>query len=72
MYAGDCGHAIFPQILTELAIPTLSIIIDEHSAEAGIQTRLDAFIDLLNFRKQRMHHESDISQKTSELIFENG
>lgn len=38
-------------ISKDFAIPTLHLIIDEHSGEAGIQTRLEAFIDLLKHRK---------------------
>jgi len=32
-------------------IPMIQIIIDEHHAEAGLQTRLESFIDMLNERK---------------------
>ncbi|HOJ78230.1 MAG TPA: 2-hydroxyacyl-CoA dehydratase [Bacillota bacterium] len=42
-----------PNITKELNIPVLSIIIDEHSAEAGVKTRLEAFVDLLAHRKNR-------------------
>lgn len=38
-------------ISKDFSIPTLHLIIDEHSGEAGIQTRLEAFIDLLKHRK---------------------
>ncbi|TCL67334.1 putative nucleotide-binding protein (sugar kinase/HSP70/actin superfamily) [Hydrogenispora ethanolica] len=43
---------VLPAVSRELSIPVLNIIIDEHSAEAGIQTRLEAFIDLL-IRKRK-------------------
>jgi predicted nucleotide-binding protein (sugar kinase/HSP70/actin superfamily) len=62
---------IIPQIANELTIPVLSLIIDEHSAEAGIQTRLEAFIDLLNFRKHKLHQESVINPKPGQLIWDN-
>ncbi len=42
-----------PTVSKELSIPVLSIIIDEHSAEAGVRTRLEAFIDLLNYQRQK-------------------
>jgi predicted nucleotide-binding protein (sugar kinase/HSP70/actin superfamily) len=45
---------VIPTVSKELSIPVLSIIIDEHSGEAGIQTRLEAFIDLLKYR----HHQA--------------
>ena len=44
---------VLPTISRELAIPVLSIIIDEHSAEAGIRTRLEAFIDILHYQRKR-------------------
>lgn len=40
-----------PTVSKELNIPVLSVIIDEHSAEAGIKTRLEAFVDLLQHRR---------------------
>ncbi len=42
-----------PDIAKKLSIPVLTIIIDEHSAQAGIETRLEAFIDLINYRRQQ-------------------
>ncbi|HYH05253.1 MAG TPA: hypothetical protein VEC37_19345, partial [Bacillota bacterium] len=42
-----------PAVSKELQIPVLSVIIDEHSAEAGIRTRLEAFIDLLSYRRSQ-------------------
>jgi predicted nucleotide-binding protein (sugar kinase/HSP70/actin superfamily) len=44
-----------PAVSHELNIPYLTIIIDEHSAEAGVMTRLEAFVDLLTYQnKQRL------------------
>lgn len=40
-----------PAVRHDFQIPVLSIIIDEHSAEAGILTRLEAFSDLLHRNK---------------------
>lgn len=45
---------ILPAVTKDLAIPVLSLIIDEHAGEAGIRTRLEAFIDLLNYRRKRL------------------
>jgi predicted nucleotide-binding protein (sugar kinase/HSP70/actin superfamily) len=42
-----------PAVSRDLNIPVLSLIIDEHAAEAGIQTRLEAFVDLLAYRRSR-------------------
>ena len=39
-------------------IPYMSLMIDEHSAEAGMITRLEAFIDML--RRRREQHEDRV------------
>ena len=47
------AKSILPQVSKNLNIPVLSITVDEHTGEAGIMTRLEAFIDLLkrNYNK---------------------
>ncbi|HEX3045076.1 MAG TPA: CoA protein activase [Bacillota bacterium] len=61
----------FPTITNELKIPVLSIIIDEHSAAAGIETRLEAFLDLLKFRhRPRREPEMLSEERTEELVLE--
>lgn len=42
-----------PTVSRELSIPVLPLIIDEHSGEAGVKTRLEAFIDLLAHKNRR-------------------
>jgi predicted nucleotide-binding protein (sugar kinase/HSP70/actin superfamily) len=44
---------VLPRVSRDLDIPVLSLIIDEHAAEAGVQTRLEAFIDLLFYRRDQ-------------------
>ena len=44
---------VLPAVSRDLGIPVLSIIIDEHAAEAGVRTRLEAFCDLLLYRKRQ-------------------
>jgi predicted nucleotide-binding protein (sugar kinase/HSP70/actin superfamily) len=44
---------IIPKVAKDYALPVLTLILDEHSAEAGIKTRLEAFIDLLKHRRQK-------------------
>jgi predicted nucleotide-binding protein (sugar kinase/HSP70/actin superfamily) len=44
---------VLPTVSRELAIPVLNIIIDEHSGEAGILTRLEAFIDILRYQRKK-------------------
>jgi predicted nucleotide-binding protein (sugar kinase/HSP70/actin superfamily) len=48
---------ILSTISNDFAIPVLHLIIDEHSGEAGIHTRLEAFIDLLKHRKSNLIQE---------------
>lgn len=43
---------ILEKISQEKKLPFLSISLDEQTAEAGIQTRLEAFIDLMKSRKR--------------------
>lgn len=44
---------ILPQVSRDLDIPVLTLAYDEQSGEAGIATRLEAFVDLLKYRRQR-------------------
>ena len=45
------AKSILPELSKDLDFPILSITVDEHTGEAGLVTRLEAFIDLLR-RKQ--------------------
>jgi len=44
---------ILPQVGKELNIPILSLAFDEQSGEAGVLTRLEAFIDLLRYHQSK-------------------
>jgi predicted nucleotide-binding protein (sugar kinase/HSP70/actin superfamily) len=44
---------ILPEVSKKLSIPVLTLIIDEHSAETGIATRLEAFIDLIRYGRNQ-------------------
>jgi predicted nucleotide-binding protein (sugar kinase/HSP70/actin superfamily) len=46
--------SVVAQAAHEAGVPYLSIILDEHSGEAGLVTRLEAFVDMLVRRKRRM------------------
>lgn len=41
------AKSIIPQITKDYGIPVLSLTIDEQTAKTGVQTRLEAFIDLM-------------------------
>ncbi|HMM21880.1 MAG TPA: hypothetical protein PKA10_14270 [Selenomonadales bacterium] len=45
---------ILPKVSREEGLPVLSLAFDEQSGEAGIATRLEAFVDLLGYRRSRL------------------
>lgn len=47
------AQSILPAIERDFNIPILTLIIDELTGEAGYATRMEAFIDLLNKRRER-------------------
>ncbi len=46
------AESILPTVSREIGIPTFSLILDEHSGDAGVITRLEAFVDLLARKKE--------------------
>ncbi len=54
-----CGQDSFTTALVEHYVgqhshkPMLSLVLDEHSGDAGLQTRVEAFLDILEQRKRR-------------------
>lgn len=44
---------ILPQVSKDLDIPVLTLAYDEQSGEAGLMTRLEAFVDLLHYRRRQ-------------------
>ncbi|HEX3032435.1 MAG TPA: CoA protein activase [Bacillota bacterium] len=45
------AQSIFDKVREERQLPTMSLVVDEHAGEAGMITRLEAFVDLLGRRK---------------------
>lgn len=45
------AQTILNQVSRDYTIPILNLVLDEHSAEGGIETRLEAFCDLLKRRR---------------------
>ena len=43
---------ILPRISRDLNLPVISFILDEQSGQAGMKTRLEAFVDLLYRRRE--------------------
>ena len=46
------AQSVLPQVSRDYSMPILTLVVDEHSAEAGVHTRLEAFVDLLKSRKR--------------------
>jgi len=51
------AQSILPAVEKDYDVPILTIIIDEMTGEAGYMTRVEAFIDLLNKRRERTAFE---------------
>jgi predicted nucleotide-binding protein (sugar kinase/HSP70/actin superfamily) len=47
------AQTILIKVQKDLDIPILTLIIDEHTAVGGMETRIEAFIDLLERRRRR-------------------
>jgi len=47
---------ILPRIQEAYNVPVMTLTVDEHTGRAGIQTRLEAFVDLLE--RSRCHKEN--------------
>ena len=45
------AQSITPAVSAAYQLPILTLVLDEHSAEAGVMTRLEAFVDLLRRKR---------------------
>ncbi len=41
------AETVLPEVSETYGLPTLTLFVDEHTGEAGLQTRLEAFVDLV-------------------------
>lgn len=48
------AKGIMPRVSRDLDIPVLTVFLDEQTGKAGLQTRLEAFIDLLKAKRERL------------------
>ncbi len=53
------AESILPTISRDLQIPSMTLALDEHSAEAGVQTRLEAFLDMLAQRQAKRESSNE-------------
>lgn len=56
--------SILPKVQEAYKVPIMTLIVDEHTGHAGMQTRLEAFADLL----QRANPEPGTGQKRDEVL----
>ncbi len=47
------AQGILPQVSADSGMPIMSLVVDEHSGETGVQTRLEAFVDLVERRRHQ-------------------
>lgn len=62
------AESILPTVSRDYDIPTFTMIVDEHSGDAGMLTRLEAFVDLLQRKKETKKHNSMSSSEEGTLI----
>ncbi|ABR47379.1 conserved hypothetical protein [Alkaliphilus metalliredigens QYMF] len=55
------AQSILPKVETDYNTPYLCLIVDEMTGEAGFNTRIEAFTDLLQRRKELRHNEKLLS-----------
>jgi predicted nucleotide-binding protein (sugar kinase/HSP70/actin superfamily) len=53
------ASSILPRIQEDYGIPIMTLTVDEHTGRAGVQTRLEAFVDLL----ERSHHKGTVMKE---------
>lgn len=45
------AQGVLPAVSRDWGVPVMTVYLDEHAGEAGLQTRLEAFVDMLRRRK---------------------
>lgn len=53
------AESILPVVSADFNLPVLTLVMDEHSGEAGMITRLEAFIDLLWRKREQKEERSE-------------
>jgi predicted nucleotide-binding protein (sugar kinase/HSP70/actin superfamily) len=51
------AESLLPSVENDMGIPVLSLIIDEMTGEAGYMTRVEAFVDMLEKRRESEKYE---------------
>ena len=56
--------SVLPKVQEAYKVPIMTLIVDEHTGQAGMKTRLEAFVDLL----ERPHLQREIGQTRGEVL----
>ena len=56
--------SVLPRVQEAYRVPIMTLIVDEHTGQAGVQTRLEAFVDLL----ERASQHSVIGQTRGDVL----
>jgi len=56
--------SVLPKVQEAYKVPIMTLIVDEHTGHAGMQTRLEAFVDLL----ERANFEPGTEQKRGDVL----
>ncbi|WP_213951647.1 2-hydroxyacyl-CoA dehydratase [Tepidanaerobacter syntrophicus] len=56
------AKSAIPRVAKDYSIPVMTLVLDEHSAKAGVRTRLEAFIDMINQKKEMSEDNSYLSK----------
>ena len=59
---------IFPKMREDINLPILSLIMDEQTGRAGYITRLEAFVDLMRRKKQRLKLQNSSEEKVPQKV----
>lgn len=64
------AQSVLPLVGRDYQLPILTMVVDEHSAAAGIRTRLEAFVDLLVSRRRAKEQKAGHSDQEGNRTFE--
>jgi predicted nucleotide-binding protein (sugar kinase/HSP70/actin superfamily) len=53
--------SLLPEVGRDLGLPNMSLFLDEHTGDAGLATRLEAFVDLLARRRARLKTGAEVA-----------
>jgi predicted nucleotide-binding protein (sugar kinase/HSP70/actin superfamily) len=46
------AKSVLSSVSKHYSIPVMTLVLDEHAAEAGFRTRLEAFVDMINHKSE--------------------